>query len=335
MSVRRNITIRDIAKRASVSISTVSRVLNNPESVSEEKQRAVLDAVEALNYRPNVSARGLASGQSMTIGVLTQYVNSPHFGTMTRGILQGLDGSGYSVIFSDGSFDPDIERRVIDNLLNRNVDGLIVLEGSLSDAELVELNEHIPLVVAGRRIETLEHQCLFLDQFTAAETVTQYLIDMGHRHIAHIVGIPEHQDTIDRREGYLHALRQNGIPVNEQLMVQGDFQEQSGLLAVEMLMTRGNPFTAIFAANDQMAYGARLALYRRGIRVPGDVSLIGFDDQTPSAYATPPLTTMRQPSLEMGEAAAETLVNVLNGSQQEPPSFSGELIIRESVARHR
>jgi LacI family transcriptional regulator len=335
MELKRKSTIRDIADRASVSISTVSRVLNDPDSVKASKREAVLSAIQELNYQPNILAQRLAGGQSLTIGVLTQFINSPHFGTMTRGIFQGLNGSGYSVIFADGSFDPTIEHDMVQNLISRRIDGLIVLEGRLPEAELRQINEYIPLVIVGRRVEGLLDRCLWMDQVRAAYEATRYLIDTGHQNIAHIVGIQDHQDAVDRMEGYLQALRDSGIEPDPELLVQGDFQEQSGVLAVEMLLMRRRTFSAIFAANDQMAIGARLGLYRRGIRVPDDVSLIGFDDQPQSAYITPPLTTVRQPAFQMGEVSAHAMLRLLSGDTPGLPEFTGELIVRESTGHRR
>ncbi len=335
MEQKRNVTIRDIADRANVSISTVSRVLNEPDMVKASKREAVLAAMRDLNYQPNILAQRLAGGQSLTIGVLTQFINSPHFSAITRGILQGLNSSGYSVIFADGSFDPVTEQELVTNLISRRIDGLIILEGRLPDEVLQELNQQIPLFVVGRQVSGLEDRCLWMDQFAAAYRATQYLIGLGHHHIAHIMGIQEHRDAVERRDGYWQALIDSGIEPDPELLIQGDFQEQSGVLAVEMLLTRRRTFSAIFAANDQMAIGARLALYRRGIRVPDDVSIIGFDDQPPSAYVTPPLTTVRQPAFQMGSESAHAMLRLLSGASTNVPEFKGELIIRESTAmRH-
>lgn len=335
MEQKKKATIRDIAERANVSISTVSRVLNEPDMVKASKREAVLAAMRELNYQPNILAQRLAGGQSLTVGVLTQFINSPHFGAMTRGILQGLNASGYSVIFADGSFDPTSEQEMVENLISRRIDGLIILEGRLPDHLLQTLNEQIPLFMVGRRIEGMEDRCLCMDQYAAAYHATQYLLGLGHIHIAHIMGITEHRDAIDRRDGYLQALIDAGIEPDPDLLVQGDFQEQSGVLAVEMLLTRRRTFSAIFAANDQMAIGARLALYRRGIRVPDDVSIVGFDDQPQSAYVTPPLTTVRQPAFHMGEAAAQSMLRLMSGASTNVPEFKGELIIRESTGMRR
>ena len=172
-----------------------------------------------------------------------------------------------------------------------------------------------------------------LANFQAAYDATRYLLDNGHRRIAHIAGALAHDDAAARRDGYVCALEDAGIAVNDDWIIEGDFLSQSGLLAVEMLFTRGALFSAIFAANDQMAAGARLALHRRGIRVPQDVTLIGFDNVADAAYMIPPLTTVNQPAAEMGETAANAMLQLLKGKAIELPVFTTELVLRESVAR--
>lgn len=327
------ITIQDIADQANVSISTVSRVLSGNAKVSADKRRTVLRVVEELNYRPNVFARGLASGQSLTIGILTQNIGSPFYDAIMRGIIAGLEGSNYSPIFGDGQWRLAVEQRVLQTLLDRSVDGIIVVGGNLPGATLAQIEEEVPVIVVARDLPELAGRCIFIDNFQAAYSATRYLIDCGHQRIAHLAGVGEHQDATRRRQGYTQALADVGIAINPALIFEGNFRQQSGLLAVEALLTRGQTFSAIFAANDQMAFGARLALFRKGIRVPDDVSLIGFDDQDGSAYMTPPLTTIRQPAEEMGQAAGRAVLQALRGQPFDAPRFPAQLIIRESVAR--
>lgn len=332
---RERVTIQDIADQAGVSISTVSRVLSGNAGVTELKRQAVLAAVDDLNYRPNHFAQGLASGQSMSIGVLTQNFGSAFYDAILHGIIAGVEKTSYSPLFADGRWRPDIERRSLQTLLNRRIDALILLGTQLDVVELQELKQQMPLVIVSRSVAGIEQNCLVVDNYAASFRATTYLIDRGHRHIAHITGsLSESNVLLDgaqRLMGYQDALREAGIEVTPELIVEGSFRSQSGLLAVETLLTRGKPFSAIFAANDQMATGARLGLYRRGIRVPDDVSLIGFDDQPHSAYMTPPLTTVRQPAEEMGLLAAQAVLEQLDGKPFALPMLSAELIMRESV----
>ena len=335
MTNRKKTTIQDIAREAKVSISTVSRVLNNGAAVADDKREAVFKAVDKLGYQPNVFAQGLASGQSKTIGVLTPHINSAFFGEMMRGIIEVLSNSNYSALFSEVYWSLTSERQAIQNLMARRIDGLITLYGESSAEALLDINDQIPMIIIGRAVANLSERCLRIDDFEAAYNATKYLIDFGHRRIVHITGVLSHQDAVDRLAGYRQALRDNSLEVADNLVIEGDFSEKSGLLAVQSLLLRGQNFSAIFAANDQIAFGARLGLFRQGLRVPDDISIIGFDDQPTSTYMIPPLTTVRVPAIDMGQVAARAILDLLKGKSFTPPEFTAELVIRESVIRYR
>ena len=333
------VTILDIAQRANVSPSTVSRALRGSAAVSDDKQKAILDAVDELNYRPNIFAQGLASGQSMTIGVLTQNFGSPFYDGILQGILDGLDQTNYWPLFVDGRWQSALEERALNMLLDRQVDGLIVVGGQTSGETVQAFAQKTPLIVAARKLDNLPGRCIYVNNFEAAYKATKHLIDRGHRDIAHITAPMDYatavNDIQERKRGYKQALTDVGIEPDPRLIVDGNLRQQSVVLSVQMLLGRGRPFSAIFAANDQMAFGARLALYRRGIRVPDDVSLVGFDDESSAAYTIPPLTTVKQPALELGLATAKAILALINNHTPTIPVFDAELTIRESVARHR
>lgn len=326
------VTINDIAREANVSISTVSRVLGGTTKVSEPKHRAVLAAIERLDYQPNVFARGLASGQSMAIGVLTQNFGSPFYDAILRGVVRGLRGTDYFPIFADGQWHHDIEYDAIMAMVQRQIDGLIVIGGFLNFNELVQLSKQIPLILVARHMPEFDDHCVCIDNTLAAFKATKYLLELGHKRIAHISGLADHPDASARQKGYEMALEDAGVEVIQDLIVEGNFRRQSGVLAVETLLSRGISFSAIFAANDQMAYGTRLGLYRRGIRVPDDLSLIGFDDEPAASYMIPPLTTVRQPAVELGLSAAKVILSRLRGETMPIPRLEAELIVRESTA---
>lgn len=334
-----SVTIVDIARRAGVSPSTVSRVLRDTTGVSAKKKAAVHEAVAALNYQPNIFAQSLASGQSMTVGVLTQNFGSPFYDGILQGILQGLENTNYWPLFADGRWQASLEEKSLAMLLDRLVDGVIIVGGQTPEARLQEIATNKHLIVVARELATMPDRCLYLDNFQAAYNATRYLLDSGHRHIVHITAPVFYEQSVNdvhqRHMGYQQALRDAGIEPDPDLLVEGNLQQQSGVLAVEMLLTRGRPFSAIFAANDQMAFGARLALHRRGIRVPADVSIVGFDDESSAAYMVPPLTTIRQPSVQMGQKAAEAVLSLIDNKVPDLPLFQGELIVRESVVRQR
>ena len=335
MITQEKVTIRDIARRANVSASTVSRVLNGTTPVKESKRQAVMAAVRELNYQPDIMARSLAQGKSMTIGILTPDIASPFFGEVLKGIEQGLQTNGYYPIFASGSWHKTDAVDRLDVLIKRRVDGLIVLWNQLPDQTLHQVAQKMPLVIIGHLVPGLETQCLLADDYQGAYTATRYLLDLGHRRIAHITGILSHQDSRQRHQGYQDALTQAGHPIHKELIVEGDFSAQSGVMAVEILLTRAPAFTAIFIANDQMAHGVCLALSRRGIRVPEDVSLVGFDDEWGSAFMIPPLTTIRLPRRQLGETAASAICHWLAKEPFQLPTLPTELIIRKTAIHHR
>jgi LacI family transcriptional regulator len=329
----KKITIQDIANTARVSKSTVSRVLNNTTPVDDDKKKAVLKAMKRLNFKPNVFARTLAGGCSMTLGIVTQNIGSPFYDSITQGVIRALAATEYSPIFVDGRWEPEIEKNAIATLIDRRVDGIIMVGGNLDSETMHEYSRTVPMVLIARQLKGWENRSVFIDNHSAAKTATRYLIDQGHRQIAHVRGLPEHQDAIDRFEGYQQALTEANLRHDERLVVQGDFSSRSGILAAEALLLRGVPFTAIFCANDETALGVRLSLYRHGIRVPEDISIVGFDDQPNSAFMTPPLTTIAQPALRMGETAAEIMVNILNQKDYAVTVLPSKLVVRESVAK--
>ena len=298
------------------------------------EQAAIQAAIEQLGYRPDKVAQGLVNGASMTIGVLTQHLASPFYGEILMGIETGLSGSPYTPIIVPGNWHLNEEVHALDVLLERRVDAMIILGGDIPDSQLLALAEEIPFVLVGRRVEALQEYCVTADNHRGAYQATRYLIDLGHTQIAHITGSLNQLDAIQRRDGYFAALENAGIKMDLRLVVEGDFRERSGLLALENLLTRNVLFSAIFAANDQMADGVLLGLYSRGLRVPDDISLIGFDDQPGSAYTIPPLTTVRQPAFEMGAAAAKGALALLAGESANA-HLSTELILRTSTIRFR
>jgi LacI family transcriptional regulator len=329
------VTIWDIAEAAGVSPATVSRVLSGRAYVTEEKRSAVLAAVERYHFRPNVVAQGLARGRSRAIGVLAQMIHNPFYAPILAGITDGLRDSEYRPIFAAGNA-PEEATHALDTLIEARVEAVIVVGGRVHEDLLLDLSRQMPLVAIGRKLPGHEQQCLHVQNFEGAYAVTRHLIELGHTRIAHISGISWHPDTIERRRGYALALQEAGLGVDMRLYVEGDFEEPTGYAGVERLLARRVRFSAVFAANDQMAYGALLALYRRGLRVPDEVSVVGFDDQRGAAFTTPPLTTVRQPAVEMGRAAAQALLRVLhNQGPLELPMFAAELVVRESTAAHR
>lgn len=327
-------TVIDVARVAGVSASTVSRILNGTARVADSKRAAVEEAIRRLDFRPNLSARSLKMGTTMTVGILAQDIESPFFTRAMRGIEEGLADSGYAPIIVSGHWNAVEEAQRIRLLMARRIDGLVILTGHLADEQIAEFARHQPIVVTGRKLRH-DHNLVatWLDQIEAGYLATRHLLSLGHRRIAHIAGPRDHADAVDRLAGYHRAHEEANLTPDPALVTQGDFLESGGLLAMNRLLDSGAPFTAVFAANDQMSYGARMALYRRGIRVPDDVSIVGVDDLPASAYVTPPLTTVRQPIYEIGLFAARALLHML-GQRVEPVDVPPlELIVRETTRR--
>ena len=326
-------TIERVAQEAGVSPSTVSRILNGTAVVSGAKKQAVDDAIAKLGFVPNPMARGLAGGRTLSIGVVTQAIDSPFYGAALRGIEDELDPAGYSPLFVSGHWNASVEARCIDVLRSRRVDGIVVLTGRLPDAALTACAKALPVVVTGRNLTAPGLYALNFDNFEGGRLATRHLIELGHQRIAFIAGDQDHPDANERLRGYRAALETAGIAFEPELVVPGEYHEVSGLLAVDRLLERRQRFTAIFAANDQMAIGAALGLQRRSLRVPEDVSLVGFDDLPSSVYAIPPLSTVHQPAYELGRLAAAAVLQLLAGKTPDAEMPAPRLIARESSRR--
>ena len=327
------VTIETVAKMAGVSISTVSRVLSGTVTVSAQKMLAVETAAAKLGYVPSVLAQGLASGRSKTIGVVTQSLDSPYYGVMLRGIEDELDLVGYAPMVLSGRWNAKEEAKCIEILRSRRVDGIIVLAGRIADTALAACASTLPTVVTNRSLSAPGLFSIDTDNYRGGLEATEFLIESGHQRIAFITGDPEHADANERQRGYRAALDAAGIRFDPKLVVPGDFHELSGLRAVDELLVKRIQFSAIFAANDQMISGAALGLHRRGLRIPDDISLVGYDDLPGSQYMLPPLTTVRQPGFDMGRHAAKAMMQLIAGETPTAVVLYPQLVPRESTRR--
>lgn len=332
-------TIRDIAGLAQVSPSTVSRVLNANARVSLAKRGAVLAAIEHSKYRPSIVAQWLARGKARAFGILTQDLGSELFGQVLKGVQEGLHGSGYTPIFAGAWQGEELagaargdEPEALELLLRSRVDALIAV-GRFPEEPLQKVAGEIPFLSIGPTISGIEHRCVSIENSAGAYAATRHLTDLGHRRIVHIAGPAHHRHSAERLDGFERALADARCKVDARLVVAGDFGEDSGARIVEDLLGRRLSFTAVFTANDLMAFGAMQTLFRRSIRVPRDVSVVGFDDRPHAAHTTPGLTTVRQPMAEMGTAAVLALLRELRGEPLSLPRFSMPLIVRESTAK--
>jgi len=327
-------TIREVARLAKVSVATVSRVMNGV-SVTPANRSAVLAAVEELGYRPNAFARSLATNRSGAIGVVVNEVSGLFYGGVIQGIESVVETHGMHLAVSSGHRSVERERQAVESLMESRADALILLITASSDYDLIELaNRDRPVVVMGRHIEELSGRCVYVDNVHGGYIATRHLIDLGHRRIAHLTGNLAMKDGRDRLDGYRSALREAGIEYDEALVVEGEFVEASGHQGMQRLLRRGLDFTAAFAANDQSAAGALLALKEASVKVPDQVSVVGFDDVLLARYVSPSLTTVGQPFVEMGRSAARIALDAIGipSSTRIVRRFEPKLVERESAA---
>lgn len=330
-------TLEQIAKLAKVSRSTVSRVINDDPRVSPETRSRVQAVVAQLNYHPNAAARGLAAGRNRILGLVipasvANVFSDPYHPIVIQGVASACNQHAYSVML--WLAEPEYERRTISQILHNGlIDGVLVASMLVDDPLLKALiDSKLPFVMIGRHPSNNHVNYVDVDSFRAAHEAVSYLLRLGHRCIATITGPRTMIAGIDRYEGYLQALRDRNIAPDPNLIATGDFAEDSGYAAMQQLLPHRPD--AVFAASDTMAMGALRAIREAGLRVPEDVSVVGFDDMPFAARADPPLTTIRQPIHRTGVIAAETLIDLITNRDSQPHRIilPTEFVIRASTA---
>lgn len=335
MSSSRATSIRQVARQAGVSIATVSRALTTPDKVSEKTLKKVLAQVERSRYKPNLLARNFRSKRAYAVVVLVPNIANPFFAEIIRGIEQVAQQQGYAVLLGDTEGREDREAYYVGLVETRQADGLIQLHPRLPKAARgANGGLEIPLVNACEYIEDAPCPRVGIDNIAAAREMTSYLLDLGHKRIGVILGPNSSPLTADRLRGYKLALRSAKISVDDTLIAQGDFSMTSGSNAATQLFQAKQPPTAIFCFNDEMALGAIRFLKSTGRSVPQDVSVVGFDDIEFASFCDPPLTTIEQPTREIGNKAMSLLFEMLNGTKLAPEmhTLPIKLIVRESAA---
>jgi LacI family transcriptional regulator len=330
-------TLEAVASVAGVSKSTVSRVVNGSSQVRPDVVAAVNAAIQSLNYIPNRVARSLANRQTMAIAVVipedtTRFFGDPFFATVIQGISEAIEPSDYvlSVTVASHSAPAEKTRRF---LLGGNVDGVIVVSHHSGDEFLTSLDATLPVVFGGRPFLPEKHSStnyVDVDNAAGAAMGTQYLIDSGRKRIATIAGPDDMQVAIDRAEGWQRALVAAGREAD--LLVRGDFTRATGAEAMRQLLELDPTIDGVFAASDLMAAGAVAVLRERGIRVPQDVAVVGFDDISPATLGDVQLTTVHQPSREMGHEMGAMLLALLSGEARERQrTMPTWMVVRESA----
>ncbi|HZY68624.1 MAG TPA: LacI family DNA-binding transcriptional regulator, partial [Devosia sp.] len=314
------VTISDVSKRAGVSRSTVSRVVARNGYVSESKRLAIESAIAELGYRPNTLAQALRSNRSNMLGAVVVDVGTPYFANMVYGMQRAARGAGKALLITSGYADQDEEARAVMELVDRSCDGIILYLERPLRADVVEIlrKARMPVVNIGRNHYPTPSGSVVLNNFEGARRAMRYLLDHGHRQIVHLTGQAEFGDSIERLEGVAAALAERGLTMSDIHIVNGEFHQRFGYDATAQLIREGREFTAIFAGDDDMAAGVLLALREHSLRVPDDVSVIGFDDAFHARHMWPPLTTIKQPMDDLGEAAARLLLHLLAEPQSRP-----------------
>jgi LacI family transcriptional regulator len=326
------VTIKDVAKRAGVSISTVSLAINKQERVSEELRRKVFDAIEKLNYRPNGLARSLKSKKSKVIGLIIPDIVNPFFPLMVRGVEDAAKRYGYSIILCNTDGKAEEEEAYLRLFEEKCVDGIIFTAAGKIKKSLRLLNEiAIPKVILDRRLDDLPIPTVTIDNVQGAYLATTHLLRNGKRRILFISGPDELQSSIDRLNGYQKAIAASQLTVAPELITYGDFSFESGQKTIQKIMEQGIVFDAVFGANDMMTIGAMDVLTKTGIKIPEQVETVGYDDIYFAVLFRPTLTTVSQPIYEMGcEAVKMVLRSMYSRKMVTSKVFEPRLIVRES-----
>jgi LacI family transcriptional regulator len=323
--------MRDVAEQAGVSVTTVSHVINNSRPVNPETRTRVDQAMRVLGYQPNVLARSLRRGETHTIGVILPDNANPYFAEVARGIEDTSFSQGYSVVLCNSDNDLDKEHLYTNVLIEKQVDGIIFVAAGLSEENISNLQKRgVPSVLVDRQVPGVQLDSVFADNQAGGFLATNHLIGLKHSSIACITGPKGVRSSSERIAGYQQALDAAGIPANPGWVVEGDFQYESGYAAARQLLGADPNPSAIFACNDLMAIGACRYAHDNQLRIPQDISIIGFDDIRLAEFTNPPLTSIHQSKGRMGALAAELLLErIANGNL----AFRHEIVPVQLVVR--
>ncbi|EOW6848640.1 ribose operon transcriptional repressor RbsR [Cronobacter sakazakii] len=327
--------MKDVARLAGVSTSTVSHVINKDRFVSEAIRLRVEDAIRTLNYAPSALARSLKLNQTRTIGMLITASSNPFFSELVRGVERSCFERGYSLVLCNTDGDEQRMNRNLETLLQKRVDGLLLLctETHQPSPAIMKRYPAIPTVMMDWSPFDGGSDVIQDNSLLGGDIATRYLIDKGYTRIACVTGPLDKTPARLRLEGYRAAMQRAGLPVAEGYEVIGDFEFAGGLRAMQSLLALPEPPQAVFMGNDAMAVGAYQALYQAGLRIPQDIALVGYDDIELASYMTPPLTTIHQPKDELGELAIDVLIHRMAQPelQQQRLQLTPELMVRGSA----
>ncbi|MEN2984374.1 MAG: LacI family DNA-binding transcriptional regulator [Dictyoglomaceae bacterium] len=334
--IKNKLTINDIAKIAGVSKGTVSYVLNNKPGVSAEVREKILRIIEEHGYKPNKLAQALAGKKTNFIALVIPDISDVFYAKIIKGVEKTLSKNGYFLNLYSTHANPEKEHQVFEFLNTGFVDGIIIMAYHIEENFIKKIiDAKIPVVFIDYPYDNNKIYSVIVDNEEGGFKATEYLINLGHRKIVFIHGSKDAWDSDLRFKGYLKALEKYNIPFNENLVSRGDFTKEGGYRAVKEILDSGEKFTAIFSANDHMALGAMKALKEKGLRIPEDISIIGFDNIEASALSNPPLTTIMQPIYQLGEMSAKILLRLLSGENLDQKRFllKTQLIERKSCSK--
>lgn len=327
-------TIRYVARLAKVSTATVSFVSNGKARVSERLKRRVMEAMEALDYHPSQVARSLRSARTHTLGVVIPQLTNPFFGEIMRGVEDEARKCGYSVIFSNSNEDPELERRQLNTLFARRVDGVLLSSSNaLPGGHLAK--RRFPLIYVDRTPPGFSGIAVISDNLGASQEATRHLLNLGHTRIAIITGPLNLPVCTERLEGFRRALQEAGLPLPDEYLECGDFRSESGYRSGCNLLGLANPPTAVFCCNNSMTLGLMRALGELDIPCPERMSVLGFDDFEWAASFRPKLSAVAQPTYEMGRLATEILIRKIQQKKGEAEDMKQQVIVLRNELRLR
>ncbi len=330
------VTIYDVAREAGVSMATVSRVVNNNPNVKPQTRKKVFEAIERLGYRPNAVARGLASKKTTTVGVVIPDISNAIFAEVARGIEDIANMYHYNIILCNADKRKEKEIRVINTLLEKQVDGLLFMGGVVTDEHMQAFQTAtVPIVLCGTNVEGNTMAAVDIDHQQAAHDAVKLLIDKGHRRIGMISGnLQDPNNGFSRYNGYKNALEEAGVAFDESLVRIGNHRYESGIEAMKYFLELPERPTAIFSATDEMAIGAIHAAQDAGLAIPGDISVISVDNSRMASMVRPLLTTVAQPMYDIGAVSMRLLTKLMNKENVEKGKVTlmHEVIQRQSVA---
>lgn len=329
--------IKEVAKQANVSIATVSRVLSRPETVAKETIKKVLEVIEDLNYQPNAAARQLRMSETTTILVVVPDITNTFFSDVLRGIEFVALENGYQVLLGDADNSAEREKGYLSILRQKKAAGMILLTAGIEADIVEEIASEYPVVLACEYLEGVNVPTVSIDNVSGARKATEYLINLGHKRIGFISGPMNSVLSRDRLKGFYQAMGQYNLKVEPELVQEGNFSYKSGLNMTLKLLAYSHTPTAVFAANDEMAFGAVNAIERKGLSVPNDISVIGFDNIKFSAIFKPALTTISQPTFDIGTKAMELLIGLMTKQEMKKTQYilENKLVLRDSCCKCR